>query len=173
MFIPDPYPGSRGKGTGSRIRIRNNIQDLSICRWRWWGPWPLCCFFYPSRIPDSGVKKAPDPGSATLYRTCLYAGEGAGDPGHGGRWRGRLENDCHRWDCWIRARKVESSILTLIHYVLSDSVRHDLVLFFNMKQSLFISWYLPFFWRNFCFHLPVSNCYKTWLTSHLSLVKYR
>jgi hypothetical protein len=23
-------------------------------------------FFYPSRIPDLGVKKAPDPGSATL-----------------------------------------------------------------------------------------------------------
>jgi hypothetical protein len=34
-----------------------------------------------SRI--QGSEKAPDPGSATLYRTCLYAGEGAGDPGHG------------------------------------------------------------------------------------------
>ncbi len=54
---------------------------------------------FGSRI--QGSKKAPDPGSgsATMYRTCLYAGEGAGDPGHGGRWRGRLENDCHRWDC--------------------------------------------------------------------------
>jgi len=29
------------------------------------------CFFYPSRIPDPGVKKAPDPvsGSATLAAT--------------------------------------------------------------------------------------------------------
>jgi hypothetical protein len=45
-FLPVPDPGSRGqKGTGSRILT-----------------------FYPSRIPDPGVKKAPDPGygSATL-----------------------------------------------------------------------------------------------------------
>jgi hypothetical protein len=27
--------------------------------------------FYPSRIPDPGVKKAPDPGSATLVPTLL------------------------------------------------------------------------------------------------------
>jgi hypothetical protein len=29
-------------------------------------PIPDPDFFYPSRIPDPGVKKAPDPGSATL-----------------------------------------------------------------------------------------------------------
>ncbi len=42
MFIPEPEPGS-----GTKIRI---------------------LIFYPSRIPDPGVKKAPDPGSdsATL-----------------------------------------------------------------------------------------------------------
>jgi hypothetical protein len=40
-------------GSGSRIRI----------------PDP---FFYPSRIPDPGVKKAPDPGSATRHHTVQY-----------------------------------------------------------------------------------------------------
>ncbi len=66
--IPDPYclhPGSRirikefkyfnpkktkKKGCSSRIRMLT---------------------FYPSRIPDPGVKKAPDPGSATLL-SSLY-----------------------------------------------------------------------------------------------------
>jgi hypothetical protein len=28
--------------------------------------------FYPSRIPDPGVKKAPDPGSATLLKTLQF-----------------------------------------------------------------------------------------------------
>jgi hypothetical protein len=55
-MIRDVHPGS-----GSRIRILT---------------------FYPSQIPDPGVKKAPDPGSgsATLgttveYRTCLPHGK--------------------------------------------------------------------------------------------------
>jgi hypothetical protein len=28
--------------------------------------------FYPYRIPDPGVKKAPDPGSATLPKTKIF-----------------------------------------------------------------------------------------------------
>jgi hypothetical protein len=43
------YPGS-----GSQIQI-------------------MIFIFYPSRIPDSGVKKAPDPGSGTLLRTIIFS----------------------------------------------------------------------------------------------------
>jgi hypothetical protein len=46
-------------------------------------PDPDLDFFYPSRIPDPGVKKAPDPGSATvvlglplLIVKCLGCKEG-------------------------------------------------------------------------------------------------
>ncbi len=45
--------------------------------------------FYPSRIPDPGVKKAPDPGSATLLIavfqiiTATEAAEGVLVPGVG------------------------------------------------------------------------------------------
>ncbi len=35
--------------------------------------------FYPSRIPDPGVKKAPDPGSATLEKGDVRPVEEAGD----------------------------------------------------------------------------------------------
>jgi hypothetical protein len=48
MFISDPnffHPGSRVK------KIPIQIPDTNLD------------FFYPSRIPDPGVKKAPDPGS--------------------------------------------------------------------------------------------------------------
>jgi hypothetical protein len=38
--------------------------------------------FYPSRIPDPGVKKAPDPGSATLPETGIRDGKNP-DPGSG------------------------------------------------------------------------------------------
>jgi hypothetical protein len=35
-------------------------------------PDPGCLFFYSSRIPDPGVKKAPDPGSAILKITLPF-----------------------------------------------------------------------------------------------------
>ncbi len=92
MFIPDPgsesfHPGSRiqdQKDSGSRIRVRTK---------GWSGmfiPNPGTQIripdtdpdFLPSRIPDLGVKKAPNPGSgsATLLFYCLFSVQA---PGHG------------------------------------------------------------------------------------------
>jgi hypothetical protein len=69
MFIPDPnfffHPGSASK-----------IKNLSILTPKKWflstQKYDLDPDFYPSRIPDPGVKKVPDPGSgsATLVVTC-------------------------------------------------------------------------------------------------------
>jgi hypothetical protein len=70
MFIPDPtfsHPGSR-------IRIKEfkyfNPKALeNMVRVVHPGSRIWMMTFYPSRIPDPGVKKSPDPGSgsATLY----------------------------------------------------------------------------------------------------------
>jgi hypothetical protein len=75
MFIPDPtffYPASRIRIFPSRIRIKefkhfnpkkwflSSIKYDPGCSSRIPDPDP---YFYPSRIPDPGVKKAPDPGS--------------------------------------------------------------------------------------------------------------
>jgi hypothetical protein len=81
MFIPDPYffhPGSEFLHSGSASK------NLSILTQKWFLITqkydPGCSsrirkksririlIIYPSRIPDQGVKKAPDPGSATLLR---------------------------------------------------------------------------------------------------------
>jgi hypothetical protein len=35
------------------------------------GPWIQILTFYPSRIPDLGVKKAPDPGSGSGSATLI------------------------------------------------------------------------------------------------------
>jgi hypothetical protein len=67
-FLPITDPGSGGqKGTGSRIRYTDGV----MCRekkqkavMRDSGSRFRMLTFYPSRI--RGVKKAPDPGSATL-----------------------------------------------------------------------------------------------------------
>jgi hypothetical protein len=81
--IPDPnffYPGSRvkkipdpGSVSASKqlsiFNTENCIQALgNMNRDVHPGPWIHILIFYPSRIPDPGVKKAQDPesGSATL-----------------------------------------------------------------------------------------------------------
>jgi hypothetical protein len=88
-FFPIPDPGSRIKkipGSRNRIRIKefkffnpkigfyalkNMIRDIHP------GSDPgsgiRILIFYPSRIPDPGVKKAPDPGSGsvTLWLVCV------------------------------------------------------------------------------------------------------
>ncbi len=77
--IPDPnffHPGSEFFDPGS---AQKNLSILTPKKWclssRKYDPgcssWIWILTFYPSRIPDPGVKKAPDPGSesATLS-TC-------------------------------------------------------------------------------------------------------
>ncbi len=76
MFIPDPtffHPGS--ELSPSRIRIKE-FKCFNPKKWFLSSrKYDLGCSsripdpdadFYPSRIPDPGVKKAPDPGSGTL-----------------------------------------------------------------------------------------------------------
>jgi hypothetical protein len=83
MFIPDPiffHPGSR-------IRLKEckyfNPGKISILTQEKWflssRKYNLGCSssiriltFYTSRIPDPGVKQAPDPGSATLQKLQNY-----------------------------------------------------------------------------------------------------
>ncbi len=76
-FIPDPgseipsrIPGQKDSGSQIRIRIeefkyflpKNCFQDLGIMMWDVHpGSRIRMLVFYPSRIPESGVKKAPDP----------------------------------------------------------------------------------------------------------------
>ncbi len=71
MFIPDSnffHPGS----------AKNNLSIL-IPNWLSCREYAPDCSsririltFYPSRIPDRGVKKAPDPGSATLLLSASF-----------------------------------------------------------------------------------------------------
>jgi hypothetical protein len=77
LFIPDPtffHPKSRIRIFLSRIHIKEfkNFNPKSSRKYD-----PGCSsrirIFYPSRIPDPGVKKAPDPGSATLLSTTNYS----------------------------------------------------------------------------------------------------
>jgi hypothetical protein len=83
IFIPDAnffHHGSRIRFFPSRIRIKE-FKYFNPKKWflssRKYDP--SCSsririlIFYPSRIPDSGVKKAPDPGSATLLNTRALA----------------------------------------------------------------------------------------------------
>jgi hypothetical protein len=71
MLIPDPNfsipdPGSK-KDSGSRIRIHiKEFLTLKIVSTLWVPDLD----FYPSRIPDPGVKKALDPGSGS--KRCVY-----------------------------------------------------------------------------------------------------
>ncbi len=91
--IRDVYPGSRIRlfsiqDPGSRIRTvsisdpgsaSKNLSVLTQKKWflssRKYDPGCSSRIpdpdadFYPSRIPDPGVKKAPDPGSATLQES--------------------------------------------------------------------------------------------------------
>jgi hypothetical protein len=75
MFIPDPncfYPGSR-------IRVKE-FKYFNTKKWflstRKYDPgcafWILILTFYPSRISDPGVKKAPDPGSRIRIRNTGF-----------------------------------------------------------------------------------------------------
>jgi hypothetical protein len=74
MFIPDPnffHPGSliRIKEFTSTLTQKIGFQALrNMIRVVHPGPGfrIRILIFYPSRIPDPGVKKAPDPRSATL-----------------------------------------------------------------------------------------------------------
>jgi hypothetical protein len=50
--------------------------------------------FYPSRIPDPGVKKAPDPGSATLAK-IMYTVTGVLLPVDPAHLHGRLQQEPH------------------------------------------------------------------------------
>jgi hypothetical protein len=75
LRIRDAYRGSRIPDTGSRIRIRIRIKEVfltlktdtkfSKIRSKMFIPDPgFLIFFHPGsriRIPDPGVKKAPDP----------------------------------------------------------------------------------------------------------------
>jgi hypothetical protein len=85
IFIPDPnfsHTGSRIRFFPSRIRIKEfkyfNPKKCFLSSGKYD---PGCSsririlIFFPSRIPDSGVKKAPDPGSgsATLLNTRALA----------------------------------------------------------------------------------------------------
>jgi hypothetical protein len=83
MFIPDPtlfHPGS--ELSPSRIRIKE-FKYFNPKKTKKWFLWflstrkydPGCSsrirklIFYPSRIPELGVKKAPDPGSGSATLT--------------------------------------------------------------------------------------------------------
>ena len=86
MFIPDPgsdffpsrIPDSNCLHPGSRIRIKEFKYFLTSKKWFLSSrKYDLGCSsrirmltFYPSRIPDPGVKKAPDPGSGTATLSC-------------------------------------------------------------------------------------------------------
>ncbi len=71
-WIPDPNSFHHGMDPGSASR------NLIILAQKYW-KYDLGCSsririlsFYPSRIPDPGFKKAPDPGSATLPNHCRF-----------------------------------------------------------------------------------------------------
>jgi hypothetical protein len=81
MFIPDPTFSNPDPGSKlflSRIRTKE-FEDFNPKKWfsssRKYDP--SCSSririltFYPSRIPDPGVKKAPDPGSWILIRNTV------------------------------------------------------------------------------------------------------
>jgi hypothetical protein len=80
-WIPDPNffpPGSEFFHPGSRIRIKE-LKYFDPKKWflssRKYDPdcssGIRILIFYPSRIPDPGVKKAPDPGSSSA--TLVYS----------------------------------------------------------------------------------------------------
>jgi hypothetical protein len=90
LLIRDVYPGSRIRlfsipDPGSHLFLSRipdpgtASQNLSILTKKWFvypGSGIRIVTFYPSRIPDPEVKKAPDPGSATLsfiLKTALSA----------------------------------------------------------------------------------------------------
>jgi hypothetical protein len=74
MFIPDPiflHPGSEFCHPGSRIRIKEfkyfNPKIVSkLKKYDHSGSRIRILTFYPSRILDPGVKKAPDPGPGSV-----------------------------------------------------------------------------------------------------------
>jgi hypothetical protein len=128
MFIPGPgseffHPGSRIQGqkySGSRIRIRikefkyfkTKILFLSSRKYypgcSTWIPDPDLDFC-PYLIPDPGVKRAPDPGSATLVdtmRSCSCGSLGVLTPVTG--WLG---------GCYPRRFKLTSRKLTWKYYM--------------------------------------------------------
>ncbi len=85
LRIRDVYPGSRLPiffHPGSQICIKefkyfNSKKWFLSSRKYDSGCSSRILFFYPSRIPDIGVKKAPDPGSATLklrknFQKCVF-----------------------------------------------------------------------------------------------------
>jgi hypothetical protein len=87
MFIPDPgsdffpsrIPDPNCLHPGSRIRIKE-FTYFNSKKWflRSRKYYPGCSSrirmltFYPSRIPDSGVKKAPDPGSGSATLGTVF-----------------------------------------------------------------------------------------------------
>ncbi len=80
MFISDQtffHPGSEIFHPGSRIRIKE-FKYFNPKKWFLsYRKYDLGCssrirIFHPSRISDPGVKKAPDPGSATLLPMRTY-----------------------------------------------------------------------------------------------------
>jgi hypothetical protein len=102
-FIPNPtffHPGSRIRHFLSRIHIKE-FKYFNPRKWflssRKYNPGcsSRILTFYPSRIPDPGVKKAPDPGSGSakldLSMICRYidervVGSGMGRFLVGGHW---------------------------------------------------------------------------------------
>ncbi len=84
LRIRDVYPGSRIRfffildhGSASKNLSILNQKNVSKLSEIWSGLFIPDLdrgsgFFYPSWIPDPGVKKAPDPGSATLKTTFKY-----------------------------------------------------------------------------------------------------
>jgi hypothetical protein len=94
MFIPDPgsdfFPSRNCLHPGSRIRIKEfkYFNPKKTEKWflssRKYDPGCSSRIrirmltFYPSRIPDPVVKKAPDPGSATLVLWLWEGGRGGG-----------------------------------------------------------------------------------------------
>ncbi len=70
MQIRDVYPGSENFfHPGSASKNLSILTKKTFLSSRKYDPGIRILIFYPSRIPDTGIKKAPDPGSATLIRT--------------------------------------------------------------------------------------------------------
>ncbi len=100
MFIPDPYfsipdpvikrfriPDPDPHQRLSIFNPKNCFQTLgNMIRDVYHGSGYRILIFYPSRIPDPGVKKAPDPGSGILViiiNQCCGSGMFIPDPGSG------------------------------------------------------------------------------------------
>jgi hypothetical protein len=110
MFMQNPgseffFPGSQMQGQ----KDSDHGSGSALTKKLFLGFWkydPGCSsririlIFYLSRIPDPGVKKAPDPGSATLYILPTSRGGGGGAlPIKLKRWEDKTACSCgpHTW----------------------------------------------------------------------------